>query len=65
MFFFDDYVKSQNDEKIITDSFNNPLILGYLMDKWLMDNNPEEFRWVINSVKETDRLFFLFLYTGL
>ena len=50
MFFFDDYVKSQNDEKIIIDSFDNPLILGYLMDKWLMDNSPGNFRWAINSI---------------
>ncbi len=50
MFFFDDYVKSGSDERIINESFNNPLILGYLMDRWLMDNKPENFRWAINSI---------------
>ncbi len=50
MFFFDDYIKLQNDEKTLNDSFNNPLILGYLMDRWLMDKKPEKFRWAVNSI---------------
>lgn len=50
MFFFDDYVKNQTDDRIIKHAFSNPSILGYLMDKWLIDNEPENFRWCINSI---------------
>ncbi|ODS38841.1 MAG: hypothetical protein A7316_06975 [Candidatus Altiarchaeales archaeon WOR_SM1_86-2] len=50
LLFFDDYVGEHIGRELLIDIFSNPLMLGYIMDRWWRDKKPEHFRWSINSL---------------